>query len=54
MGDRYYLGVGVQISFLKEPTLTTIKEARRVLDDLTDKLIKEALDVNSSIDSSKR
>lgn len=54
MEDKHYLGIGVQISFLKEPTLTTIKEARRVLDDLTDKLIKEALDVNSTIDSSKR
>ena len=54
MGNKHYLGVGVQISFLKEPTLTTIKEARRVLDDLTHKLIKEVLDVNSSIDSSKR
>jgi hypothetical protein len=35
---------GVWVCFENEPSLETVKEARRLLDQLTDELIKESLD----------
>jgi hypothetical protein len=34
---------GVWICFAKQPSLTDVEEARRLLDQLTDELIKEKL-----------
>jgi hypothetical protein len=38
---------GVWICFQNDPTLEDIHQARRLLDQLTDELIKEKFDVNS-------
>lgn len=38
---------GVWICFQNNPTLEDIEQARRLLDQLTDELIKEKFDANS-------
>lgn len=38
---------GVWICFQNDPTLEDIEQARRLLDQLTDELIKEKFDANS-------
>jgi hypothetical protein len=38
---------GVWICFQNEPTLEDVNQARRLLDQLTDELIKEKFDANS-------
>ena len=44
---------GVWICFEKQPTIKEVDEARRLLNQLTDELIKETLNANSAINPSQ-
>jgi len=44
---------GVWICFEKQPTIKEVDEARRLLNQLTDELIKEKLDANSAVNPSQ-
>ena len=45
---------GVWICFEKQPTIKEVDEARRLLNQLTDELIKETLNANSAINTSQK
>ena len=42
---------GVWICFEKQPTIKEVDDARKLLNQLTDELIKEKLDVNTAADT---
>ena len=45
---------GGWICFEKQPTIKEVDEARRLLNQLTDELIKETLNANSAINTSQK
>jgi hypothetical protein len=44
---------GVWICFEKQPTIKEVDDARRLLNQLTDELIKEKLDADTAADTSQ-